>query len=153
MPEIQVSQRRGLISTTTLLEKHTRLAPQSLQASYASATIICAHVAAECVLNEWAVHRDPATHQRSAREAWPLVGAVEELLPRIDGSLPAEIVFVANVRNWLCSPGPEYYRAEHLANWLSAEGARRALAVVVSLDSQFFPSGEPAVARPSDAQY
>jgi hypothetical protein len=146
MTEVQVSQRRGLISTTTLLEEHTRTATQPLQSSYASATIICAHVAAECVLNEWAASRDLATHLRMTREAWPLVRAVEELLPRIDGSLPANIVYMANVRNWLCCPGPEYYRTEHVATWLTPEGAQRALAVVLSLESQFFPSGEPAFA-------
>ena len=146
MSEVQVSQRRGLITTTALLEEHTRTAPKSLEASYASATIICAHVAAECVLNEWAARRDPATHLRIASEAWPLVRAVEELLPRIGGSLPANIVYMVNVRNWLCSPGPEYYRVQHVANWLTAEGAQRALAVVLSLESQFFPVGEPATA-------
>jgi hypothetical protein len=146
MTEVQASQRRGLISTTTLLEEHTRAASQSLEPSYASATIICAHVAAECILNEWAARREPAVHLRMASEGWPLVRAIEELLPRIDGSLPANTVYMANVRNWLCSPGPEYYRIDLVATWLTVEGAQRALAVVLSLESQFFPGGQPAVA-------
>lgn len=147
MRDTRLTQRRGLIATTLLLEEHARDAAEPQLSSYTTAVILCAHAAAECILSEWAQQREPEIGLRMTREGWPLVRALEELLPRIDAALPANIVLMANVRNWLCAPGPEYYRAAHLADWLTREGARRALAVVLSLESQFFPGGEAAIPR------
>ncbi len=76
--------------------------------------------------------------------------ASEELLPCIEAELPASLVYLANVKNWLCSPGTESYCTEDFGNWLTPEGAQRALGVILWLDSQFFPRGKPALAVGGD---
>lgn len=140
-------RRRSLIATTLLLEEQASIAPEALRTSYVIATTLCAQAAAECVLNEWAQRRDPETYRRIAPENWPFVRLVEEVLPKIAGDLPPNIIVMTNVKNALCNPEPDQARSERVDGWLTGDGAQLALAVVLSLDSQFFPNGAPAAAK------
>lgn len=137
--------RRELLFTTSLLEGQARTAPTSSRIAYVVAATLCAYAAAECVLNEWLRLRDADTYVRITRERWPLLRVLEELLPKVAGSLPPHVMVMINVKSFLCDPEPERARTKQVDNWLAGDGAQRALAVALTLESLFFP-GDAAAA-------
>jgi hypothetical protein len=104
------------------------------------ATILCAHAASEAFLNEWAETHAPSIYEEVAGRPSSLLRAAEELLPKIGGSLSADLIELTNVRNALCNPQPALTQAEVNGNWYP--GAQRAAAVAKALHSQCFPESE-----------
>jgi hypothetical protein len=146
--KLLVHQRGSLIATTRLLAQAALIAEQEDRRHYFTiATIICAQTAAECILNEWAHDVDPATYSQFVQEQWGFVRIAEELLPKIAGTLPPNTLVLINMKNALSHPQPEHSRSVQVGTWVTGDGAQRALAVVESLDAQFFPNGTPAAVR------
>jgi hypothetical protein len=139
------TRRHELISATMLLEDNSRTSPQNARPQYVIAATLCAHAAVECVLSEWALLNDPSTCARILEENWPFMRTAEELLPKVTTTLPRDLLVLTNVRNALCLPSASH--DEVVDHWLANNGAQRAVAVALFLESQFFPDGVPAVSK------
>jgi hypothetical protein len=69
----------------------------------------------------------------------------ETLLPQIEGHMPVDLMALSSMKSALCHPQPDHTNTSaRAAQWVAADGARRALAVVAALEYEFFPDGEAA---------
>jgi hypothetical protein len=134
-------QRQSLLGAVERLEQAAVHATSDEERNcYTIATILCAHAASEAFLNEWAKTHAPSIYEEVARRPSSLVRVAEELLPKMGGSLSADLIELTNVRNALCNPQPALTQAEVNGNWYP--GAQRAAAVAKALHSQCFPESE-----------
>jgi hypothetical protein len=146
--KLLVHQRGSLLATVRMLAEQARTAEREDVRHFSTiAATVCAQAAAEGILNEWAHDVDPTTYKRLIAERWPFVRIVEELLPKIGATLPPNIVVLSSMKNALSHPEPDNQRSGQVGEWVAGDGAQRALAVVESLDSHFFPNGRPAQAK------
>lgn len=134
-------QRESLLGAVGTLEQAALHAITDEERNYYTiATILCAHAACEAFLNEWAHSHGPSTHEEVAARQSGLLRTAEELLPKIGGSLSADLIELANVKNAICNPDPALTQAIINGNWYS--GAQRAAAVAKTLHCECFPEPE-----------
>jgi hypothetical protein len=131
-------QRESLLDAVEKLEQAAVHATSDEERNcYTIATILCAHAASEAFLNEWAKTHAPSTYEKIAGTPFSLLRTAEELIPKIGGSLSADLIELANVKNALCDPPPALTQAKVNGDWYP--GAQRAAAVAKALHFQCFP--------------
>lgn len=136
-------QRGSLIATTWMLAQRWGATTDEAERSfYAIAATVCAHAAADAILNEWAEQRRPDLYRRHARGS--LTERADVLLPLIGGTVPPDLAPMSEAKNSLGHAMPDHERSLRIGAWVAGEGAKRSLSVVESLESQFFPRGQPA---------
>jgi hypothetical protein len=95
------------------------------------------------ILKEWLLQRGRQSYEKIRKERG-LVSIAKATLPRIAGTMPADLAELSTHKNALCHPQPEDPRSGAAGAWLIGDGAQRALAVVLNLEEQFSPNAEVA---------
>jgi hypothetical protein len=147
--EVHLEQRAALIRTTRLMAEHA-CAEQDVEkrSLYAIAATLCAHAAAEGILNEWLLHRDRAAYEKLVLEKPPGLFRLAALtLAMIRGTMPTDLAELSTHKNALTHPQPQHGRTRGMGAWLFGDGAQRSLAVVLDLEQQFFPADQAAPLR------
>jgi hypothetical protein len=150
--EVTIEYREALVRTTRLMVEHTQAEPDvEKRGFYARASTLCAHAAAEGILNEWLLNRDRAAYQKlvvDAKKKLGLVRLAELTVGMIGGTVPADLADLSSHKNALTHPQPEHPRTRAVGGWLLSDGPQRALGVVEDLYRQFFPGGQAAPVAP-----
>lgn len=145
-------QPASLLSTVEKLEQATLSAPSPEDRNcYAIATILCAHIACEVFLTDWARSNAPDVFDAIAERHTSLLRAAEELLPRIGAGLPEDLIELVNVKNMLCTylPAPAPQGGNRASLYPSAQ---RAAAVARDICAQCFPrNSAPEVGKAANA--
>jgi hypothetical protein len=144
-----LEQRDALIQSTKMMAEQAR-AQQSVEkrSLYAIAATLCAHAAAEGILNEWLLRSDRTLYrQLVVRNKTGLVPLAKQLLAMIGGKVPIDLSDLSTHKSALTHPRPEHERTRVVGAWLVGDGAQRALAVVLDLEQQFFSGGQPKPIR------
>jgi hypothetical protein len=104
---------------------------------YAIATILCAHIACESFLTDWARCHSPQVSDVIAGGRASLLQAAEEVLPRIGVGLPEDLIELVNLKSMLCASLPAAPQVGVRASLYPS--AQRAAAVARVICSQCFP--------------